>query len=399
MKKRYIPLLYLFLSANAIAQTNPAELSNSSSLTPDMFPKTPEANGLSKFVDIPSGNYMGVANFTIPLYEIDLNGTKIPIQLSYSTKGITVGEIATRTGLGWSLDTGASLSQQVIGTPDFIRTGTRPIINNTTFDPVHNEDDKQLAREVLDIMQGSSSPQDLQPDVYSYNIVGSGGHFIVRGNGIDGVPMPMNQDKIKRSWDDMKIYNDKGVLHQFVKDELVQSYNSCTSGTGFEYNDPNYKISQIKTPTGQKVDYNYKEYVNSNYITSVSHTKTISSHENGPLPKGFGLAPETCYNNTQNKESILTTIDFPNGVVEFTYITTLGGNDIERKDLPGDKILKKIVVKNSSGSVIRDYELNYKYIQATETFPAEFKGINYRLFLTSVEEKNSKGIYTLLRRD
>ncbi|TGN21943.1 DUF4139 domain-containing protein [Empedobacter tilapiae] len=114
MKKIYIPLLCLFLSVNIFAQTNPAELSNSSSLTPDMFPKTPEANGLSKFVDIPSGNYTGVATFTIPIYDIDLNGTKIPIQLNYSTKGVTVGEIATRTGLGWSLNIGASLSQQVL---------------------------------------------------------------------------------------------------------------------------------------------------------------------------------------------------------------------------------------------------------------------------------------------
>lgn len=398
MKKIYFQLLCLSLSGPTFAQTNPTELSNTSSLTPDMFPKTPEANGLSKFVDIPSGNYTGVATFTIPLYEIDLNGTKIPIQLSYSTKGVTVGEIATRTGLGWSLDTGASLSQQVIGTPDFIRTGTRPVIDHLTFDPIHNENDKQLAREVLDIMQGSTKPQDLQPDVYSYNIVGSGGHFIVRSNGIDGVPIPMNQDKIKRSWDDMKIYNDKGVLHYFTTDQLVQSFNSCNTNAGFEYNDPNYKIGQIITPTQHKVTYHYNEYVNSTYVTSVSSSKTISTHRSGPLPNNFGQAPETCHNYSVNKESILTKIDFPNGYIEFTYVTTLNKGDTDRKDLPGDKILKTIRVKNNAGALLRNYELNYKYVQATETYPIDrnyLKGIDYRLFLTSVEEKNSKGVYKL----
>ena len=397
MKKIYIPLLCLFLSVNIFAQTNPAELSNSSSLTPDMFPKTPEANGLSKFVDIPSGNYTGVATFTIPIYDIDLNGTKIPIQLNYSTKGVTVGEIATRTGLGWSLDTGASLSQQVIGTPDFIRNGTRPIINRSTFDPIHNENDKQLAREVLDIMQGSGKPQDLQPDIFSYNILGSGGHFIVRANGIDGIPMPLNQDKIIRSSRGVDIYNDKGILHGFVTDESVQSYNSCNTNIGFEYNDPNYKISQIKTPTGQKVDYNYEEYINSTYTTSVSHSRTISSLENGPLPKGFGQAPDICYNYSINKESILTKIDFPNGYIEFNYVNKLN-SDSERKDLPGDKILKTIVVKNNSGSILRNYELNYKYIKSSETFSSDrnyLKGVDYRLFLTSVEEKNTGGLYEL----
>ena len=99
MKKRYIPLLYLFLSVNTFAQNNSSAVS-----TPDVFPKTPEAASLGKFIDIPSGNYTGVATFTIPLYEIEFDGEKVPIQLTYTTTGVKVGEIASRVGLGWALD-------------------------------------------------------------------------------------------------------------------------------------------------------------------------------------------------------------------------------------------------------------------------------------------------------
>lgn len=176
----------------------------------------------------------------------------------------------------------------------------------------------------------------------------------------------MNQDKIKRSWDDMKIYNDKGILHNFIIDERVQSFNSCNTNAGFEYNDPNYKIGQIVTPTQHKVTYHYNEYVNSTYVTSVSHSKTISSYKVGALPNNFGQAPEICYNYSVNKESILTKIDFPNGYIEFTYVTKLNNGDTDRKDLPGDKILKTIRVKNNAGALLRNYELNYKYVKATE---------------------------------
>lgn len=98
------------------------------------FPKLPDAASLSKTIDIPSGNYSGTASFYIPLYEFDFDGIKVPIGINYQTTGIKVQEIASRVGLGWSLDLfGVSLSGQIMGKRDFLTRNDRMIHPSSIF--------------------------------------------------------------------------------------------------------------------------------------------------------------------------------------------------------------------------------------------------------------------------
>ena len=62
---------------------------------------------------IPTDNYVGQANLTIPIYEIDLDGKKFPIALSYHTDGTRVAQEATWIGLGWTLQAGGCVVRQV----------------------------------------------------------------------------------------------------------------------------------------------------------------------------------------------------------------------------------------------------------------------------------------------
>ena len=398
MKKRYIPLLYLFLSVNAFAQNNSSAVS-----TPDVFPKTPEAASLGKFIDIPSGNYTGVATFTIPLYEIEFDGEKIPIQLNYTTTGVKVGEIASRVGLGWALDYGASLSQQVIGYPDFYGHSQRRIINPSTFNPntIGESTDKQYAREATDIMQGA--PIDLQPDLFSYSIMGDNGHFIIDADGNRGIPMPYNQTDITDKG--KKIVNDKGFIHEFSSAILsATSYNTCNTSVSFEYNDPNYKINKISNPTKTKeITFSYGLTSNTQYFVSKTEKRLIqqirhSGYGGNPIPPPI---PENCYNYTVGKDPILTEIKFPNGKMIFSYVQSIEG-EAKRKDLPGDYILKNVKVMNNNDSVIRNYTFNYYYKQSSNfptgtppLYQSSMNGVDYRLYLESVKENLSNSEYKL----
>lgn len=397
MKKRYIPLLYLFLSVNAFAQNNSSAVS-----TPDVFPKTPEAASLGKFIDIPSGNYTGVATFTIPLYEIEFDGEKILIQLTYTTTGVKVGEIASRVGLGWALDYGASLSQQVIGYPDFYGHSQRRIINPSTFNPnTGSSIDKQYASEATNVTHGV--PIDLQPDLFSYSIIGDNGHFIVDADGNRGIPMPYNQTNITDKG--RKIVNDKGFIHEFSSAILsATSYNTCNTSVSFEYNDPNYKINKISNPSKTKeISFVYSLTSNTKYFVSKVEQKLIqqirhSGYGGNPIPPPI---PENCYNYTVGKDPILTEIKFPNGKIIFSYVQSIEG-EAKRKDLPGDYILKNVKVMNNNNSVIRDYTFNYYYKQSS-SFPTGIQpfylsfmdGVDYRLYLESVKENLSNSEYKL----
>lgn len=127
MKKLYF-LLYLF-PILAVAQNLPA---NSSNELEKIIPKTPEAGALSKFIDIPPGSYTGTTSVSVPVYTIN-SFVSIPLSIDYHASGITVGQISSRSGLGWVINVGnISLSKQIIGYDDVDHI---PEYNVTGFNP------------------------------------------------------------------------------------------------------------------------------------------------------------------------------------------------------------------------------------------------------------------------
>lgn len=56
----------------------------------NIVPVSPTAASLGQFGNIPVGYYTGTANISVPLYEIELDGKKIPINIAYHASGIKV---------------------------------------------------------------------------------------------------------------------------------------------------------------------------------------------------------------------------------------------------------------------------------------------------------------------
>ena len=88
-----------------------------------IVPVSPNAASLGTYGLIPTDNYVGQARISIPIYEIDLDGKKFPIALSYHTDGTRVAQEATWIGLGWTLQAGGCVVRQVQGTDDFAARG------------------------------------------------------------------------------------------------------------------------------------------------------------------------------------------------------------------------------------------------------------------------------------
>jgi len=408
MIKRLQLLLFLLISSS-ISLKAQAEIGDSpvkSSI--DMFPKNPEAAALSKFVDIPAGNYTGVADFTIPLYTIEFDGQKIPIQLRYTTTGVTVGQIATRVGLGWVLSAGPSLSQQVIGNQD--RVFPREILP-ANFNPVDNTQHHELATRLAGLVTGES-PIDIQPDIFTYDLIDTNGKFVLNAAGTSGVPMPYNQTKIitvNGSLYDIDITDEQGFLYKFVSPNLsITNNNSCTNSIGgqSDFDDPNYKIIRIVSPKNQEINFLYDPNslynISSKYITSLSTRERIQITGNyihtGPGAP-YPPFPRQCINYATLREKPLTEIQFSEGKVIFIYNTTN-----PRQDLVGDVYLTQVLVKNKKDQVIKNFSFNYDYFDSTEKVPSNtflnhystyLQGADKRLKLISVVDNLTNGKYKL----
>jgi len=116
--KRILSILIVWqifsLSTDLTAQTM-------SNWFPQMKVASPEVYSLNKFGDIPVNEYTGIPNITIPLYTIELDKIKLPINLTYHAGGIKVSEEASWVGLGWDLSLG-NITQIVNGLDDFSTT-------------------------------------------------------------------------------------------------------------------------------------------------------------------------------------------------------------------------------------------------------------------------------------
>jgi hypothetical protein len=114
-KTAMILILATLVCGGVVGQTNNYQAIN----LPKIVPVSPNAAALGTYGAIPVGHYTGVPNISIPIYEIDLDGKKFPINISYHASGIKVAQEASTVGLGWVLNAGGCITKEVRGWDDF----------------------------------------------------------------------------------------------------------------------------------------------------------------------------------------------------------------------------------------------------------------------------------------
>lgn len=87
------------------------------SLTPSL-PASPQATAFQRFGEYTVNNASGIPDISIPLYELDHHGYKIPIVLRYLPTPLKRGYNYDVTGHGWSLSLGFCVSRTIESLPD-----------------------------------------------------------------------------------------------------------------------------------------------------------------------------------------------------------------------------------------------------------------------------------------
>src|SRR5688572_15405870 len=85
---------------------------------PQYQPPSPEASSLAKYGDFSVNLNTGIPDITIPIYSIQVGNFTFPISISYNASGVRLAEVASRVGLGWSLNAGGVISRNIIGLDD-----------------------------------------------------------------------------------------------------------------------------------------------------------------------------------------------------------------------------------------------------------------------------------------
>ncbi len=79
---------------------------------------TPDVSAFQKYNLTDINLYNGKIDLSIPIYEINTGGIKVPISITYNSGGIKVDQISSNVGMGWNLNAGGSIIRNIKDLPD-----------------------------------------------------------------------------------------------------------------------------------------------------------------------------------------------------------------------------------------------------------------------------------------
>lgn len=113
-KTALIILLATIYGATGYCQENPDNFQKMA----DILPPPPNAAAIAKAALFNLNKNTGAPSINIPLYTLTERKLSVPVSISYNSNGIKVDEIASRVGMGWSLNAGGVITRTVRGKQD-----------------------------------------------------------------------------------------------------------------------------------------------------------------------------------------------------------------------------------------------------------------------------------------
>ena len=373
MKRIYLYSTILIISLISFKLIGQNEMS--------IVPPSPSAQSFHKHGNTNVSLYTGTANIVIPIYTIKTKNFTIPITLRYSdANGVRVNEYASWVGLGWTLNAGGSVTRTIKDLPDdHHEVGYYFKPYPIRLHPLYDD---------LEAMYNNQWDGD--PDVFRYNFNGISGTFFIKkeieGGKILQKPLSNNIITANFSTSPMEtcrllgfdITDQQGNTYSFEEKESEQALTLF----GEPLNIP--PLEEIKT------GWHLKRMSNSNnsedIIFSYKVLSPMTYYEYVPYVSGIGTTNEKIRSRKIIALPRIETINFTGGSIDFISEDEL----LVRKDKQ-DTYLKKILVKNTTGSIIKEFTFHYSYFTESGTVPFEnnYTGVNnsnLRLKLDSIKE-------------
>lgn len=276
----------------------------------------------------------GKANVQCPILTVGTPNIQIPIALNNVAKGYIPGTIPTWVGLGWNLSCGGKITRILNDSPD-------------------DHDDLTIYTNVVAWSSSNLEARidaDTQPDMYSFEIPGKGGLFVMDKSGkahtIPYQNIKINYDKVN---DIFEIIDDKGTKYTFdVRASKTIVSGSSSNPYNYTYV-PEWNLTKIKTLSGENVELTYtgeghSSYYTSNNIFDFGIVNNTMFGNDPPIGMGFN----TYLRNTP----LVSEITWDNGKVVFS---SSGG----RKDFTSKRKLDSITVYSIDNQYLKTYDFTY----------------------------------------
>jgi len=205
--------------------------------TNNIIPPSPQAAAIEKYGEYPVSLYTGLVDISIPVYTVESDGFKIPLELKYHASGIRYDDETGAFGLGWTLMGGGQISMTIMGQPDFGGSGDSYNFyrNAADVDPSSDcasgtGDNRTLLGMVLPFWSdGWVIPKDGEYDIFNYSFLNRNGKFIFPLDENDPLLIPKKPLKINKYKEDNRVsyidvIDENGVFYRFGKSLKTGNY-------------------------------------------------------------------------------------------------------------------------------------------------------------------------------
>jgi hypothetical protein len=410
---------------------------------------SPNAASLAQYIDVPISYYSGIPEISIPIYEIEEDGVKVPISLSYHAGGIKVPQEASWVGLGWTLNVGGSISRTIRCTDDFnedydgyISKGFYDSPDIDDYAPMWikvpcqegsgfslgiltlgnfkgTKDDCAILNQKYFYKTGFNDldfrlKYDSEPDIFYYSLPGYSGKFVLDKSRGAVLADKSHNLKITVNRGDgggifrvnFTIETPNGTKYEFTKSESTKTYTvlgwrelnlPTTTVLDDELDDSEDKTSfastwlltSITTPKNKVINFIYEqEQYKSPVQESLSYYNHIPGYFSGSCMSDGMVHHSGSFSSsskTYNETYRLKEIKWDNGSVVFTASSRL--DMIGSSATYNPKKLDEVAVYDKNNGFIKGFKFNYNYIN--KDYAGSYPYIFKRLKLTKLVEVQS----------
>ncbi len=235
-------------------------------------PISPVAAQYMRYGEIPVGLSTGVPEISIPIYTIEANGLQIPINISYHASGIKVKDVSGPVGLGWVLNAGGMIVQQIQGKEDSVNYNsaftyyrTKELVDSLLdYDRTQGSSTTILSPTFHEFLDGYGTQRDMISDRYSYNFNGHVGTFRWETDGDLPrlVSVPHADLIMEHTEGGYKITDADGIVWMFShRPSSTTLLSGRTTVGGVRRASQDYYLTSIEFPNSdEKVRFEYEQH-------------------------------------------------------------------------------------------------------------------------------------------
>lgn len=340
--------LFLFFVTGFLSLSVKAQDLDLAKLRPDIIPHSPEAEAMTKYAVLPVNLYTGLPQISVPVYTIKTPSLTLPFSLGYNYNGCRPNETSSWVGLGWSLQGGGVITRTVKGYIDEAMSSGRHYDDYAAMSMLTW---KQAF--LQDVVLGNN---DSQPDLYTFNVGGHSGKFIMIKN--KAYIYPYQNLKITPYSTGFKLIDETGNEYDFTDYETT--YMKNTGGAVYlPYHKSAWFVSKIiSADKRDTVTFGYTSYSFKQPDVHMD-SYTIDQHLNDGTNTSGHTYTSIAYEGDHIDSKLLTSVTSNYGSI---YFTASADN---RKDMTGStgaKYLDSIrVIGTGSSSLYKVFKLVHGY--------------------------------------